>query len=607
MDRQNFDPFNLPAWLQVEHAVSEEPQTDQAGQDGFEQHLAEANQTDSAPVASEGRDNQFYPHLSEEDRDIIDRAITQYATQKNPQPSTIKFYTQALRRLGNDLRARGQTTDLRDHRSLLDHVNSYFPRDVNMKTGVGVLRAYRDSGHIVSRGRPRTIPSAKDASSEGQPFWDEPMVALARSNVLPSEEVLINFEQEAAQSRAAKRPRKLNNSQTVVIERQPTEIATSGEGGGAMPAASALQPAESTGIVGQRDEQPLYPEDAPDILRLKDALIEGGMTSAAAKQYVSCLLGFSRWLFAKNRPSIVARMDSKSLSDGGDIHEFAGEGTKKKLLAALGHLRTLRSTGAPIVRPGRARANHNPPPPNVVLTNPESTALVGPRRLDDAAAQRNAPHEADSRLEELQEQQDDQPAPSVFGQELAAFDPEQLPQEQLRRVLDHLDDKRIPSPLSVVPEELQRLEKDLHEELHGRRDNHPAPSFSVDPEEFTFNPELFAPGELWRLLGDESASELEGGRDDQSAHPSVFVQRQVALDPEQLTPEQLRRVLDHLDDQPIPSPVSVAPEELQRLEKDLHEELHGRRDNHPAPSFSIDPEEFTFNPELFSSGELWRR
>ncbi|MGY3606301.1 MULTISPECIES: hypothetical protein [unclassified Bradyrhizobium] len=272
-----------------------------------------------------------------------------------------------------------------------------------------------------------------------------------------------------------------------------------------MPAASAL-PAQSAGIVirGQWDKRRLYSEDGSVILSLEEALIKGGMTATPAKQYVSSLLSFSRWLFAKSRPSIVARLDSKSLTDGSDVHEFTGNGNPKKLLKALEHLRTFRSTGVvPIVRPGRARAKLNPHPQNVGPINPESAVLMEPRLIGDAAAQHRASHEASSRLEELREGQEDQPAPSAFVQELVAFDPEQIPQAALRRVLDHLDHQPIPSPVSVPSEELQRLEKQLHDELHGGRDYHPAPSFSVDPEEFTFNLERFSPGEPRRLLDDQ--------------------------------------------------------------------------------------------------------
>ncbi len=69
----------LTAWPQVQHDVSQEPQTSQAGQEGFEQHLAETRQSEPASVGAGGS----YPHLSAEDRDLIDRAIAQYKAQKD--------------------------------------------------------------------------------------------------------------------------------------------------------------------------------------------------------------------------------------------------------------------------------------------------------------------------------------------------------------------------------------------------------------------------------------------------------------------------------------------------------------------------------------------
>ncbi|MEK9280978.1 hypothetical protein MTR72_15175 [Bradyrhizobium sp. ISRA442] len=597
MDPQDFDPFNVPDWSQVQHDVPQEPQTSQAGQDGFEQHLAEAKQAEPAPVGDRG----FYPHLSTEDRGLIDKAIAHYVDQKNPQPNTVRLYTQALRRLANDLRARGQTTDLRNHQSLVNHLDTYFPNDALMKTGVSVLRAYHDSGHLVCRGRPRALPSAKDASNDGRQSPDEAIDPRAQSNLLASEELPINHEHDTAQSRAAKRQRTLNDLEEVLVYRKPTASAASGGSGGAMPIAS-------TGVIvrGQWDRRPLYPEDAADIFRLEEALIAGGTASVTAKQHAGSLIGYSRWLFAKNKPSIVARLDGKSLSDGSDVREFSGASSSNRLIKALEHLRTFRSTGGvvPIVRPGRTRAKLNPSPQNVALINPEGTLLTEPTRIDSAAAQHRASYEA-SRQEEHQEGHDNQPVPSALLEGQVAVDPEQLPQEQLRRLRDHLDDQAIPLPVSLPSEELQQLEKELRNELHRQSEDPPDPSFSFDTEEFIIDPEQFSPAEFWRLLEDEDAQELTEGRDDQPAN-SAFIQEQVASDSEQLPQADLRRVLDHLDDQPSDSPVSVPPEELRQLEKDLHDALHGLRDDHFAPPVSIDPEEFTFEPEQFSPGELRR-
>ncbi len=243
--------------------------------------------------------------------------------------------------------------------------------------------------------------------------------------------------------------------------------------------------------------RPLYSEDARDISGLQEAFIKAGM-KASAYNFAGPLRSFSRWLFAKNKPSLVARLDSKSLS--GDVSGFIGKGNPDQLLRAIDELRTFRSTGT-IALPS---AQPNPHPPDVAPIHPESAVLMEPRLIGDAAAQHRASHEASARREELRERQEDQPAPSAFVQGHVAFDPEQIPQGELWRALDHVDGQSTPSAVSVASEELDRLEKELLDELHGRRDDHPAPSFSADPEEFTFNLEQFSPGELGPLLDDQS-------------------------------------------------------------------------------------------------------
>ncbi|MDH2348914.1 hypothetical protein [Bradyrhizobium sp. SSUT77] len=379
-----------------------------------------------------------------------------------------------------------------------------------------------------------------NVSSDGQQSPNGLMGAIARSNILSSEELLINDERDAAGLRAAKRPRTTNNPQGVAIERQLSEIANSGEGGGAMPPASALQPAQSTGVVIRHDRRPLYSEDASAILGLEEALIKAGTAKITAQQYVSSLLGFSRWLFAKKKPSIVTRLDSNSLNagNGSDVREYIGNGSQR-LISALDHLRTVRSGAVPIIR----GAKRNPHAPNVALINSEGAVVTEPRRVGATAAQHSASQEADTRREELQGRRDNQSAPSAFVQEHVAFDPEQIAPEELRRVLDHLNDQSIPSPVSVPSAELERLERDVHDELRGRQDNHAAQSLSVDPEEFTFNPKQFSPGELQRMLDDRSIpSPVPAG-------PEYF-----ALNPEQFSPKELWRLLNADE----PAPLGVA-------------------------------------------------
>ncbi|MGY3443253.1 hypothetical protein [Bradyrhizobium sp. USDA 4473] len=551
----------------------------------------------SVLLAYYGRD-PAYPNLSTEDRNLIDRVITQFAAWKNPKPETVERYTRALRQLANDFRGRGRTTDLTDHKSLLEYANAYFPNNGQMRSVVGVLRKYY----------------APDDN--------------------------------AAPSRAAKRLRTLNDLEEIAVYRQPSaNVASEGS--------SAAPQVDSRGVIirGQSDRRPVYSEDAAAVSELEQALIKGGMTSRWAGQLGSSLVGFSRWLFENNRSSIVARLDRKALSDDGAILKYKG-GNNATLLKALEYFHTFRTTGVVVpTQPGRASAKLNASDQNVAL-NPESAVQMLPRRIDDAAAQHSARHEASTRLEELGEGQDGQHAPWSLIQEQTALDTEQLPQGELRRVLDHLDDEAMPPPASLASEELQRLEKQLHNELHGPGDNDPALSFYIDPEEFTLDRELFSPEELLRPLDDEPAEELRrlerqlhdelhalgANHPAPSVDPEEFTleleqfspgelrqlldhepaeeiqQRrhdhlapsasaQAGLDSEQLPQGELRRVLDYLDDEAMPSAVSVALEELQRIEKQFPDEP---RVNHPALSFPTDPEDLTLDRELFSPEELLR-
>ncbi|MGY3443358.1 hypothetical protein ACVW17_003359 [Bradyrhizobium sp. USDA 4473] len=238
---------------------------------------------------------------------------------------------------------------------------------------------------------------------------------------------------DPGQSTAAKR-RRLNDLEDVVVHRQPGADASSGGNSQAAPVASA-------GVIirgSSDDTRPLYPEDAADILRLKEALIEGrSMTASNAKKHANSLISFSRWPFEKNKPSIIARLDGKSLTDGCDVHEFSAGSDANRLVRALEHLRTFRSPGgvAPIVRPGR----------------------------DDAAAQHSTSHGASTRPEEPRDWRNDQPAPSAFIEERAASGSDQLRYGELRRMVDSLDDPAAQSPVSLVSEGLRRLEKQVAE------------------------------------------------------------------------------------------------------------------------------------------------
>ncbi|GAA0005306.1 Ulp1 family isopeptidase [Bradyrhizobium diazoefficiens] len=147
------------------------------------------------------------------------------------------------------------------------------------------------------------------------------------------------------------------------FERQLSEIANSDGGGGAMPAASALQSAQSTWVlIGRQGKHLLYSEDARLISGLEKALI-GNPTHRNAGDYLTSLRSFGGWLFANNKTSIVARLNDPSLTH--DAREFEKR-RPSNILAALNHLRTFQSTGGVTVT---ARTELNPHPQDADLIN----------------------------------------------------------------------------------------------------------------------------------------------------------------------------------------------------------------------------------------------
>ncbi|WEX79562.1 C48 family peptidase (plasmid) [Sinorhizobium numidicum] len=140
------------AGSQVQHAVLQEQQARQVAPAPFERHLGKTRETQDE-LTSTAR----YPHLSGEHRGLIDQAITHVAAQRDYSASTVRTYTGALCRLVNDLGARGQAIDLKNHQSLVDHVNAFFPKNDSMKWALDVLRVYHEAGYSATAGRP--VPS----------------------------------------------------------------------------------------------------------------------------------------------------------------------------------------------------------------------------------------------------------------------------------------------------------------------------------------------------------------------------------------------------------------------------------------------------------------
>ncbi|UGY30344.1 hypothetical protein HU675_0049670 (plasmid) [Bradyrhizobium septentrionale] len=162
------------------------------------------------------------------------------------------------------------------------------------------------------------------------------------------------------------------------FERQLSEIANSNGGGGAMPAASALQPVQSAGVLKGRSKQPLYSEDARLISGLEEALRNGNAANETAYRYIYSLRSFGRWLVANNKDPIAARLDDQSLTD--DAREAIEKGHNRALRPAIDHLRTFQSTGG--VGPIAGRAELNPHPQDVALIGEyKNEAATGTGRM----------------------------------------------------------------------------------------------------------------------------------------------------------------------------------------------------------------------------------
>nr|WP_245430184.1 Ulp1 family isopeptidase [Mesorhizobium loti] len=154
------------------------PDAGQARHVSFEQHVAEPRRAE--PVASGARATR-YRHLSGEHRDVIDKAIAHAAAQQHHSAATLRIYSHALRRLANDLGARGQATDLKNHQSLVDHLDTFFPQNVDIKTALNVLRAYHEPGYSATGRWPVPVPSKADAHVLEQVTSDSSLASSTRA------------------------------------------------------------------------------------------------------------------------------------------------------------------------------------------------------------------------------------------------------------------------------------------------------------------------------------------------------------------------------------------------------------------------------------------
>ena len=116
--------------------------------------------------------------------------------------------------------------------------------------------------------------------------------------------------------------------------------------------ASAVQTAQSNGVLVGRTKEPLYAKDALLISGLKEALLRGGAAESTATSNVGYLLSLGRWLFANDKPGIADRLHDESMDK--DAEEFITKRGTANVRWALAHLRTSQSTGGVVPTAGRA-------------------------------------------------------------------------------------------------------------------------------------------------------------------------------------------------------------------------------------------------------------
>ncbi|WP_157083412.1 Ulp1 family isopeptidase [Bradyrhizobium manausense] len=194
------------------------------------------------------------------------------------------------------------------------------------------------------------------------------------SNLSPSEEVLINNEQDTPEVRPAERLGALKNSQGLPSEHQLSESdnldgrvpqASAHDVDAALPEVrptmhvSAYEYSTQSHAAGERIEfptrskgrsrrgpladlgpstRPIHPEDASFISGLKEAMVLANYRESTADANVRALRRLSHWLLLSEKPAINVRLEDKSLDQDA---EKSGD---RFIGIALAHLREFKST-----------------------------------------------------------------------------------------------------------------------------------------------------------------------------------------------------------------------------------------------------------------------
>ncbi len=136
-------PFGSP---QVQRAVSGEPGVGDAGQEGFDQRLAEAGQARAAIPEDRFLPEDIcnlYPRLSGQDRSLIETAICTAYVRGEADLRSGYAYANTLARLANNLGSEGRSIAWLNDNQLRDYVKNSFPRGAYIVRALDYVRELR--------------------------------------------------------------------------------------------------------------------------------------------------------------------------------------------------------------------------------------------------------------------------------------------------------------------------------------------------------------------------------------------------------------------------------------------------------------------------------
>ncbi|MCA6115179.1 hypothetical protein J6524_09730 [Bradyrhizobium sp. WSM 1738] len=555
------DKFNVTAWSQVSQPVAQEEQTGQPGQMvAFEQQVSPFLSDDLCAC---------YPHLSHEDRSLIESAIRAAFVRGDVDLASGGRYANNLASFANSLGSKGlsmaglNTNELEAERKAGHNRGAYLPKALDH------LRKFRDpdaSAEAGSSRKPRGRSKIKNFPNEqlmgGPPpkrrrlLDDEPphLTVLVDPGELRRPEERLHEELQPQRHAEPGLLPLVNPDHFILdpVQIPPAELwqVLDEEPAGAPffnvdPDHFTLDPVQFSPGELQRllDDEPTrfeqqvrlssrQPQSSPDIIDFRN------------EQLVDSPSAQVRRLLDDGHAQVTISVDPGELRE---LEEQLREELQPQRGAEPGPLALIDpehfTFDAVQFPPAELRQVLDEEPAAAPFFNvdPENFTL-DPVQFSPSELQRLLDDEP-TRFEQQVRPSSRQPQSSP---DIIDFRNEQLidgPSAQVRRLLD---DEHAQVTVSVDPGELRELEEQLREELQQQRGAEPGPLALIDPEHLTFDAVQFPPAEFRQLLDDEPA-----GAPFFNVDPEHFT-----FDPVQLPPSEHRRLLN---DEPVPNEAGPLP------------------------------------------------